>query len=448
MESGLKRVRILIRSVSISAQIKGLDWGSLSIPFYSGGERPFQASDCTSFLPDLLAILWLKRAELTYICHWIGRQIDQRWNQAEDAFLRVKMSMGRDNNSPSSAIDLFCGAGGLTYGLRKAGIDVQAGIDIDPESEFAYTQNNPGSAFYRWDVRSVNYNSLEQLFSPGKIRLLAGCAPCQPFSKLTNGKNEHESWDLLANFGRFVKGIKPDLVTMENVPELAHRGREVFDKFLATLKTMDYWVDWRIVNCTSYRIPQTRNRLVLVASRLGPIEVPKGKYPNPNQWKTVKEAIGKLAKLKHGESDPDDPLHVASKLSPLNLERIKSTKRNGGTWKDWPDRLVLDCHKKESGKSFSTIYGRMWNDQPAPTMTTLCTGLGNGRFGHPTQNRPISLREASLLQTFPRRYEFWPAGTKLNKGAISRMIGNAVPPTLAKNIGLTLFKHVEPYLNR
>ena len=344
--------------------------------------------------------------------------------------------------SPISAVDVFCGAGGLTHGLLRAGIRVEAGIDVDPQMEYAYRTNNGDVEFLLWDISRKNSRSIEKLFGPGKYRLLAGCAPCQPFSKLTNGRDGHDSWDLLDYFGRFVSGVRPDLVTMENVPELADRGQDVFDRFLKRLDSHGYHVDWRIVQCGKYGIPQARRRLVLVASLLGEIAVPEGRYPHPSQWKTVRKTIGRLRPLRAGEEDPRDPLHVASQLSELNLKRIRATPHDGGTRHAWPDELVLDCHRRKSGERYYSIYGRMWWDKPAPTMTTLCTGIGNGRFGHPEQDRSITLREAALFQSFPKSYEFWPPDQKLNRKAVGRMIGNAVPPKLAEAIGEALLKHL------
>jgi DNA (cytosine-5)-methyltransferase 1 len=345
-------------------------------------------------------------------------------------------------DSPVSAIDLFCGCGGLTYGLLQAGIKVDAGIDLDAQMEYAYVTNNPGAAFLRWDVADTNSRSIAELFGSEKYRLLAGCAPCQPFSKLTNGVKKHQAWDLLDYFGNFVADILPELVTMENVPELADRGRTVFDRFVATLTKCEYHVDWRVIHCPEYGVPQSRKRLVLLASRLGEIEVPDGRYRYPSRWRTVRQTIGRLRPLEAGEEDLSDPMHAASQLSSLNLERIRATRHDGGTRHDWPDRLVLDCHRKKSGESYFSIYGRMWWDRPAPTMTTLCTGIGNGRFGHPEQDRSITLREAALFQTFPRSYRFWPLDQKVNRKAVGRMIGNAVPPKLARELGRALMEHI------
>lgn len=348
----------------------------------------------------------------------------------------------KTSDSPVSAVDLFCGAGGLTHGLMQAGVKVEAGIDIDKSTEHAFKTNNPGTEFYAWDVGAKKYTSIKKLFSKNKYRLLAGCAPCTPFSKLTQAIERHQCWDLLNNFARFVIGIEPELVTMENVPELAERGQDVFENFVATLKRLEYEVDWKIVKCEEYGVPQFRRRLVLLASKLGELKVPEGKFLTASKFKTVRKTIGDLPCLESGEECTDDRLHVASRLSDLNLKRIRATPHDGGNRHGWPDDLVLECHKKESGERYHSIYGRMWWDRPSPTMTTLCTGIGNGRFGHPEQNRSITLREAALLQSFPRAYEFWPKNQKLNRGAVSRMIGNAVPPRLAKALGQAIMQHV------
>lgn len=340
------------------------------------------------------------------------------------------------------AVDLFCGGGGLTHGLQSAGINVVAGIDTDEQVTYAFHRNNPGVEFHRWDVNCIDYPCIAKLLDTSQVRLLAGCAPCQPFSKLTNGRCEHRAWGLLDSFGRLVVNILPELVTMENVPEITNRGREVFERFVKTLELQGYHVAWKLVRCTEYGIPQIRKRLVLLASLLGPISIPEGRYQDPGQWKTVRQTIGNLPPLSSGEEDPDDPLHVAAQLSPMNIKRIHATRHDGGTRRDWSDDLVLDCHRKKSGKSYCSVYARMWWDQPSPTITTQCTGIGNGRFGHPEQDRAITLREAALFQSFPSTYEFWPREQKLNRKAVGRMIGNAVPPKLAKSLGEALIEHV------
>jgi DNA (cytosine-5)-methyltransferase 1 len=353
--------------------------------------------------------------------------------------------MNNKNSSPISAIDLFCGAGGLTSGLRKAGIRVEAGIDVDPQAEFAYATNNKGSKYLPWDVTSLKGDHLQEMFAPDHIRLLAGCAPCRPFSKLTQGIQDHKEFDMLDHFGRLIREILPELMIMENVPELAGRGRQVLDRFEQTLCDEGYQTDSAIVSCEQFGVPQARRRFVLVASRLGSIAIPDGPYRYPSQWKTVKKTFSGLSQLKSGEQDPNDPLHGAALLSEINLKRIQATPPDGGTWKHWPEHLKLACHKTDKGKTYGSIYGRMWWDRPGPTMTTLCTGLGNGRFGHPDQDRAITLREAALLQSFPKSYVFWPPDKPVNRKAVGRMIGNAVPPKLGKVLGRVLVDHVAQY---
>jgi DNA (cytosine-5)-methyltransferase 1 len=358
--------------------------------------------------------------------------------------MATRLDKARLEASPISAVDLFCGAGGLTHGLLRAGISVEAGIDLDPAAEHAYTRNNAGAAFHKWDVSQKNSRSIKKLFREGKYKLLAGCAPCQPFSNLTNGIKKHRAWDLLDYFGRFVRGVEPDLVTMENVPELERRGASVLEEFRSTLERRGYKIACKVVQCADYGAPQTRRRLVLLASKLGPIEIPDGTF-RPSRWRTVRNAIGDLPGVDAGGQDPKDPLHTAAQLSPMNLKRVKATPLDGGSHADWPKSLMLACHLRETGERYRSIYGRMWWDKPAPTMTTLCNGIGNGRFGHPEQDRAITLREAAIIQTFPREYEFWPADQRLPTKAVARMIGNAVPPRLAHALGRALLDHVRQY---
>ena len=178
-------------------------------------------------------------------------------------------------------------------------------------------------------------------------------------------------------------------------------------------------------------MPQKRKRLVLVASKK--YSIPELKEKNL-QYKTVKHAIGNLPPLAAGESDPNDPLHKAATLSELNIKRIQMS-RPGGTWRDWPADLRAACHRRETGLTYPGVYARMTWDEPSPTMTTQCYGFGNGRFGHPVQDRAISLREAAILQSFPKKYKFLPNNEEIQFKEVGRWIGNAVPVKLAKCIG-------------
>lgn len=336
------------------------------------------------------------------------------------------------------AVDLFCGVGGLTHGLIKGGIRVVAGVDCDPQCRFPYETNND-SLFIQRDVSQLSGNELSDMFGNAKLRLLAGCAPCQPFSsysqKSRRTRNDSK-WGLVADFGRLVAETQPDFVTMENVPQLLEH--QVFQNFIEDLDGYETW--YRVIQCDDYGVPQTRKRLVLIASKLGSIELLP---PNAclRDRATVRQAIFNLPKLAAGCSDPKDPLHTASSLSELNLRRIKASKP-GGTWRDWDESLRAPCHRKNSGQTYPSVYGRMEWDAPAPTITTQCFGYGNGRFGHPEQDRAISLREAALLQTFPENYCFLEPGKKARFNKLGRFIGNAVPVSIGEIVAQSFLCHL------
>lgn len=337
-----------------------------------------------------------------------------------------------------TAIDLFCGAGGLTYGLELAGIDVKAGYDIDKNCEYPYSKNN-SATFYHSDIKDISGKEIKENWGSNAYTLLAGCAPCQPFSNYMigkNSKNKEEKWGMLYEFERLVRETLPNFITMENVPSLAKK--DVFFSFINALEELEYTIDYKIVNCADYGVPQNRKRLVLVASNVFSIRVPEKTHSLPI---TVKQAISKLPRIRHGETDKTDNLHRSSKLSDINIKRIKQSKQ-GGSWKDWDKELITPCHKKKSGERYQSVYGRMSWDVPAPTMTTQCFGYGNGRFGHPTQDRAISLREAAIFQSFPLEYEFIPKGQEVTMKTIGRLIGNAVPVRLGEAIGKSIIQVV------
>lgn len=340
-------------------------------------------------------------------------------------------------------VDLFCGIGGLSYGMKSAGFVILAGYDLDWTCQYAYETNTGGKFFYK-DVKEVTGNEINKLYSKkNTIRVLAGCAPCQPFSSYahTNKHKDENKYNLLYEFGRLVKQVHPDIVTMENVPAIAaFKLKSVLGDFVKALQNENYYVKYQVVYCPDYGIPQTRKRLVLLASRLGTIQLIPPTHQK-GEYVTVRDTIENLPPLKAGGSCPSDPLHRCRALSDLNLKRIQATPY-GGSWKDWPKELLLDCHQKEKGKSFGSVYGRMVWDEPSPTMTTLCTGIGNGRFGHPVQDRAISAREAALFQTFPTSYNFFPDEQSVSLSKASRYIGNAVPPRLGEIIAESIKQHV------
>jgi DNA (cytosine-5)-methyltransferase 1 len=341
-----------------------------------------------------------------------------------------------------SAVDLFCGVGGLTHGLSQAKIDVRLGVDIDPASQHPFEMNND-AAFLLADVSMLEATTITQGFVPGTTTLLAGCAPCQPFStysqkakrdgKVRQDRGRKDDWRLVERFGQLVQEVQPDLVTMENVPPLMRAP--VYRRLLDSLQ--GYWVDAQVIDCRTIGLPQTRKRLVLVASRLGPILLPQF----DRKQKSVRSTISELPHLQAGEMDPNDRIHRASALSKINLKRIRASVP-GGSWRDWPQKLKADCHLRDTGATYPSVYGRMEWDAPSPTITTQCFGYGNGRFGHPEQDRAISLREAAMLQGFPRKYSFLPDNEPVSFATLGRLIGNAVPVTLGKVIGDILVEHV------
>ncbi len=343
--------------------------------------------------------------------------------------------MGKTTTSPEiAAIDLFCGAGGLTNGLIKSGIQVVAGIDIDIDHycKYPYEKNNSPAIFVEADVSTLTGKELFKIWPKGKKRLLAGCAPCQPFSNYSQGKDLSKDgrWTLLRHFARLIKETSPDYITMENVPQLERNL--VLNEFLNDLTDLGYSHRHYIVNCTEIGIAQKRKRLVLIANRSG--KLPKSIPSKKRAKKAVSDLIKNLEPLTAGESSTKDSTHRCASLSPLNLKRIRASKP-GGTWKDWPAELRSPCHNKQSGDGYTAVYGRMTWNEPAPTMTTLCYNYGSGRFGHPEQQRPITFREAALLQSFPAKYKFEPPGKKLGNQVLGRLIGNAVPVLLGKEIG-------------
>ena len=335
-----------------------------------------------------------------------------------------------------SAVDLFCGAAGLSLGLQQSGIPIAAGIDLDPACRFPF-ERNIGARFLEQDVSTLKSETVIELFGSAKVRVLAGCAPCQPFSGYTTKRRAIDRrWKLLLQFLRIVQETCPEIVTLENVPRLAHLP--LWREFVAGLEAHGYFVTWNILDVSKFGVPQSRRRLVLLASRLGPIDLPKSRTQKPI---TVKKAIGRLPKVTAGVANPHDPLHSSRALTPRNLARIKKSKP-AGTWREWPKRMRAACHTTETGKTYPSVYGRMSWDKPSPTITTQFYGFGNGRFGHPEQDRAITLREGAILQSFPDDFQFAPDGVRINFRGLGKLIGNAVPPQLGRAIGDAIVTHI------
>ena len=323
------------------------------------------------------------------------------------------------------AVDIFCGIGGLTYGLDRSGITVRAGFDNDESCRYAYEANNPDTQFVATDICDIRREHIEPYFSDASVSVLAGCAPCQPFSAHNRNLRKEADCSLVYEFARLIQETQPDFVSMENVPGLIKH--QAFADFLGTLERNEYHHDAAIVWCSDYGVPQKRRRLVLLASRLGPICIP----PSSVDSGTVREFIHALPSIGDGEAHPDDSAHITMSLTDLNKTRIRQSKP-GGTWRDWDDALLNPCHRHSH---YPAPYGRMCWDDVAPTITTQFCYYSTGRFGHPEQDRAISVREGALLQTFPIGYKLSEDDQPVVIRDAARQIGNAVPVKLAEAIG-------------
>jgi len=343
-------------------------------------------------------------------------------------------------------VDLYCGIGGLTHGLMLEGLEVVAGIDNDGSCKYGFEKNNR-SKFLRREISRFTAKELRRLFRGATVKVLVGCAPCQPYSSLNRRKlptkeARRRSYPMY-RFMTLIKRVKPEIVSMENVPDLSDaRKYPVFQEFVETLRSLGYSVFFKRVDTSRFGVPQKRTRLVLLASRLGDDIALIPETHAAEDIVTLRDAIGALPRLKDGEVDASDPLHRASKLNEINRRRIAATPRNGGSATSWARNLVPKCYRRKSGRSYMvSVYGRMRWGAPASTITTQFMTLGTGRFGHPSQNRAISLREAAKLQTFPDYYQFAPNNEVTIKHT-ARHIGNAVPVVLGRAIGKSIKKHI------
>jgi len=317
------------------------------------------------------------------------------------------------------AIDVFSGAGGLTLGLRRAGFRLIGAIEIDDLAVETYRKNHRQVRVFHRDIRKITGKSIlrELRLCPGKLDLLAGCPPCQGFSSLRtrNGAKHVRDIrnDLLFEFLRLVRVLRPKAVMMENVPGLASNNRMI--RFVGGLRRLGYVCNVGIFNAADYGVPQRRRRLILLASQSN--QMP---FARPDRkTKTVRQAIGSLPPV-----GTLDPLHVVSEERSERIRcMISKIPRNGGSRSSLPKTFRLQCHRRSDG--YKDVYGRMDFDAVAPTITTGCANPSRGRFLHPTKNRTITLREAAMLQGFPRKYFF---SLRKGKFAAASLIGNALPP--------------------
>lgn len=329
-----------------------------------------------------------------------------------------------------TAVDLFSGCGAVTEALKRRHFRVVAAVDNDPIACRTYRKNHPAVRLYEKDVRRVSPATIRTELLEGRdLDLLVVCAPCQPFSSQGRRDMADRRARLIFSAVRFARILKPKLILFENVPGLAsERFSEVLDELRDRLNKADYRMgDPETADAADYGVPQRRQRCILIATREGePPRLPVPTTPSGKQ-NTVRSAIKDLPRLRSGQQDEEDALHFSREHHAITLRRLSHIPKNGGSRFSLPKKLVLECHKDYSGHP--DVYGRMFWDQVAPTLTTGCTDVTRGRFAHPSQNRAITLREAARLQTFDDSYEF--EGTFSD---IATQIGNAVPVRLIEEI--------------
>lgn len=340
------------------------------------------------------------------------------------------------------AVDFFCGGGGMTCGLRQAGINVVAGVDFDKDAEETYKFNNPSSKFVLTDINDLKEEYFEENFHLTRDDdnlILVGCSPCQFYSIIKAPKEKaKKSKDLLLQFQRFIDYYNPGYILVENVPGIMTNKDTILPKFLQFLENKQYKIVMKVINMKDYGVPQNRRRFSLIATRLDrEITLPE----KENKIMRLCDCLGKengFPEIPAGHIDPTDFAHSVAGLSSRNLLRLSKTPKDGGTRLAWKDdkNLQLKCYTTKDN-SFVDVYGRLFWEKPASTITTKFYSISNGRFGHPFEDRAISIREGAVLQSFPKNYIF---KTK-SIGTAAKLIGNAVPPEYAKRLGKIILNH-------
>ena len=336
------------------------------------------------------------------------------------------------------SIDIFSGCGGLTEGMHQAKFKTKIAFEIDEIASKAYRLNHPQTTVITKDIRKVSIAEIKRKLNGKTIHLLAGCPPCQGFSSIRRLNRstpvDDDRNNLIMEYVRLVKALKPYTIMMENVPGLVEY--DLFKKAIKILKNeLKYEVDFKVVNVKDYGVPQSRRRLVLVGSRLGTIKVAEPL----NERKTVRQTIEHLPL-------PENSLDPIHKIFPTHIpsvqKRIELTPKNGGSRKDLPKQYLLKCHE---GKNigFNDVYGRLRWDDYSTTITGGCLNPSKGRFLHPEQNRNISAREASMLQSFPADYKF---PNDIPKANLALLIGNALPPKFSYYQSDNIKKHLLQHL--
>ncbi len=333
-----------------------------------------------------------------------------------------------------TAINAFSGAGGLTVGLKWAGFRVAAAVELEPHSFAAYKANHPEVRCLKQDIATVPGTALLKLAGADRIDLLAGCPPCQGFTSLTAKYKSREDPrnKLVLEMARLAEETQPRAIMMENVPGLTRKGQAFHSRLRSRLEALGYRLTEGILQVADYGVPQFRRRFVLLGGHGFDIDFPAATHsglPESNlaPWRTVRDTIGFMPEpitLRNAKATGNiecSDWHVVRDLSGDNIERIKAAQA-GKTWTHIPEHLRPKCHR-DGYEGFTNVYGRMEWDRPSPTITGGCTTFSKGRFGHPTDDRTISVREAALLQTFPLDYRL---DTPYMEH-VCNMIGNALP---------------------
>ncbi|WP_339723676.1 DNA cytosine methyltransferase [Maribacter stanieri] len=348
------------------------------------------------------------------------------------------------NKTKIKAVDFFCGGGGMSFGMQKSGIQVLAGIDYEENCRATYNANIGKDKFIKADVFELKEEELEETLKLKRNDddlLLIGCSPCQFWSIINTDKNKSQkSKSLLVEFERFVKYFNPGYVVVENVPGvLRKKGESGLEDFINWLKNKGYKVHCEIHNVSEYGVPQSRKRLTLIANRVTNLELQPIKFEGKKL--TVYDVIGEhngFSKIDAGHKDKSDFMHTVAGLKQINIDRLKLTKKDGGSRMSYANNedLVPQCHKNDT-TNFKDTYGRIWWHRQSPTITTKFFSISNGRFAHPEENRALSIREGATLQSFPKDYKF--IGTSM--GSLARLIGNAVPPEYSKRVGQAIIQN-------
>jgi len=349
-----------------------------------------------------------------------------------------------------TCIDLFCGAGGSSLGFKRAGFDIVCAVEVDAVSTY---RHNIGAPVLHEDIRKIDPSDLRERLGmkKGELFVLLGCPPCQGFSEMRKDGEKDPRNDLVETYGDFVREFMPQFLVFENVPGILKKnyGKKFFDSLKSYLSEIGYFHKTYLLNAADYGVPQIRKRVFLIASvsertlpnlekyrTHGPPEDSEVQAGKLKPWVTVREAIGHLPPLKPGEKDPAVPNHRARDLTPKTLRIITAVPKNGGSRKDVPKHLWLDCHRRQRG--YNDVFGRLAWDKPSNVITSGCTSVTKGRFAHPEQDRGLTPREAAVLQGFPEDFVFFGG-----MDSVSRQIGNAVPPPLAEIIALSLIESFE-----